>query len=102
MNLEINFSKFTIESYDRVIAMFVERYGYKYMIRGLGLGGLIAINICGGIVLLIWLIIDPFDLPREDKERLLGLKPKAYTGLAEILIHHIPKKGGSRAWKRKS
>ncbi len=32
------------------------------------------------------------DLPREDKERLLGLKPTAYTGLAETLIHHILKK----------
>lgn len=45
------------------IALFVERYGFKNNIRGLGLGGAIAINICGALVLLIWLIINPFDLP---------------------------------------
>jgi hypothetical protein len=45
------------------IALFVERYGFKYQIRGLGLGGAIAINICGAMVLLIWLLINPFDLP---------------------------------------
>ena len=45
------------------IALFIERYGFKYDIRGLGLGGAIAINMCGAMVLLIWLIIDPFDLP---------------------------------------
>ena len=35
------------------IALYIERYGYKSGIRGLGLGGAIAINICGGLVLLI-------------------------------------------------
>ena len=45
------------------VALYIERYGYKRRIRGLGLGGAIAINICGGLVLLIWLLIDPFDLP---------------------------------------
>ena len=45
------------------IALFLERYGFKKNIGGLGLGGAIAINICGALVLLIWLFIDPFDLP---------------------------------------
>ena len=45
------------------IALLIERYGFKYQIRGLGLGGAIAINFCGALVLLIWLLIDPFDLP---------------------------------------
>lgn len=45
------------------IALFIERHGYKNNIRGLGLGGAIAINICGGVVLLIWLLVNPFDLP---------------------------------------
>jgi hypothetical protein len=45
------------------IALFIERYGFRYKIRGLGLGGAIAINICGALVLLIWLLINPFDLP---------------------------------------
>jgi hypothetical protein len=45
------------------IALYIERYGYMNNIRGLGLGGAIAINVCGGLVLLIWLLINPFNLP---------------------------------------
>ena len=45
------------------IALYIERYGHKRGIRGLGLGGAIAINICGALVLLIWLLINPFILP---------------------------------------
>ena len=45
------------------IALFIERYGARRQIRGLGLGGAIAINFCGALVLLIWLLIDPFKLP---------------------------------------
>ena len=45
------------------IALLVERYGFKNNIRGLGLGGAIAINICGALVLLFWLVIDPFNIP---------------------------------------
>jgi hypothetical protein len=45
------------------LALLVERFGFKYNIRGLGPGGAIAINICGALVLIIWLIIDPFNLP---------------------------------------
>ena len=45
------------------IALLIERYGFKNKIRGLGLGGAIVINLCGAFVLLIWLIIDPFNIP---------------------------------------
>jgi hypothetical protein len=45
------------------IALLIERYGFKRNIRGLGLGGAIAINLCGAIALLIWLVSTPFDLP---------------------------------------
>ena len=45
------------------VALLVERFGFKNKIRGLGLGGAIVINLCGGLVLLIWLLINPFDLP---------------------------------------
>ena len=45
------------------LALYIERYGHNSGIRGLGLGGAIAINICGGLVLFIWLLVDPFDLP---------------------------------------
>lgn len=45
------------------VALLIERYGFKYKIRGLGIGGAIAINITGSLLLLVWLILDPFDLP---------------------------------------
>jgi hypothetical protein len=45
------------------LALFIERYGFKYGVRGLGLHGAVAINICGALVLLVWLLIDPFNLP---------------------------------------
>jgi hypothetical protein len=41
----------------------IERYGASKNIRGLGLGGAIAINLCGAGVLLLWLLIVPFDIP---------------------------------------
>jgi len=41
------------------VALLIERYGYEKQIRGLGLGGAIAINVCGSLVLLGWLILAP-------------------------------------------
>jgi hypothetical protein len=41
------------------VALLIERYGFEKQIRGLGLGGAIAINICGSLVLLGWLIFAP-------------------------------------------
>jgi len=45
------------------IALLIERYGALKNVRGLGLGGAIAINICGAGALLVWLIVAPFDIP---------------------------------------
>jgi hypothetical protein len=45
------------------IALMIERYGYKKNIHGLGLGGAIVINFCGALVLLIWLLMYPLDIP---------------------------------------
>ena len=45
------------------VALLIERYGASKNIRGLGLGGAIAINLCGAGVLLLWLLITPFDIP---------------------------------------
>ena len=42
------------------LALLVEWRGYM---RGLGIGGAIAINLCGSAVLVAWLVINPFDLP---------------------------------------
>jgi hypothetical protein len=45
------------------IALIIEVYGTPKGIRGLGLGGAIAINLCGAGVLLIWLLLKPFEIP---------------------------------------
>jgi hypothetical protein len=45
------------------IALLIERYGFSRDIRGLGLGGAIAINVCGAIALLIWLLCVPLNIP---------------------------------------
>jgi hypothetical protein len=45
------------------IALLIERYGHTRNIRGLGLGGAIAINLCGALALLVWLESTPFDIP---------------------------------------
>jgi len=40
-------------------ALLIERYGFENQVRGLGLGGAIAINIYGSLVLPGWLIFTP-------------------------------------------
>ncbi len=45
------------------VALLVERLGADKGIRGLGIGGAIAINISGAGALVVWLLIDPFDSP---------------------------------------
>jgi hypothetical protein len=49
------------------IALFLELYGVQAHVRGLGLSGAIAINLCGGGVLLVWLIAVPLDIPLRGK-----------------------------------
>jgi len=45
------------------IALLIERYGYSRNIRGLGLGGAIAINFCAATTLLVWLVCSSLNLP---------------------------------------
>lgn len=45
------------------LALFIELFLGSRNAHGLGLGGAIAINLCGGGVLLFWLVFKPFDLP---------------------------------------
>ena len=45
------------------IALLIERYGEQRKVRGLGLGGAIAINLSGAGALVLWLVISPFSLP---------------------------------------
>jgi hypothetical protein len=45
------------------LALFMEVYGERSNIRGLGLGGAIVINLIGAGALIVWLLVSPFDLP---------------------------------------
>ena len=45
------------------VALSLERWGTPIVIRGLGLGGAIVINLCGSGTLLFWLIVGNLDLP---------------------------------------
>ena len=44
------------------VALFIERHRSPLRIVGLGLGGAIAINLCGGVVLALWLAVGRLDL----------------------------------------
>ena len=45
------------------LALLIECYSKSSRFKGLGLGGAIAINLCGGCVLAIWLLADKLTLP---------------------------------------
>jgi hypothetical protein len=49
------------------IALLVELWGAPRRVRGLGLGGAIAINVCGSAVLIGWLIAGNLVLPLRGK-----------------------------------
>jgi hypothetical protein len=69
------------------IALLIERYGFTRNIRGLGLGGAIAINFCGALALLIWLVSTPFDIPLRGHVILWSVAIIVLVvGIAEILV----------------
>jgi hypothetical protein len=75
------------------IALALELYGSPRSLRGLSLGGAIAINLCGGSALAAWLIFAPLRLPTRG---LIILWVVTFlvlgTGVAEI---------ASRPWQEK-
>ncbi len=44
------------------VALLIERFRPPLRIVGLGLGGAVAINLCGGVVLAAWLLRGPLNL----------------------------------------
>lgn len=72
-------------------ALLIELLGARSRIRGLGLGGAIAINLCGGGALLVWLIILPFALPLRGRV-ILWIVDIAVIGIAAAELI-------SRSWK---
>ena len=67
------------------IALLIERYGHSRNIRGLGLGGAIAINFSAATVLLIWLVSSSLSLPIRGYIFLWSIVIIVYgIGIAEI------------------
>jgi hypothetical protein len=67
------------------LALLMERFGGPAGIRGLGLGGAIAINICGASVLMIWLTMKKLDIPPRGALILWSLAAIVlFIGFAEI------------------
>jgi hypothetical protein len=75
------------------IALLIERYGYARNIRGLGLGGAIAINFCGATTLLVWLVSSSLKLETRGYVFLWIIVILVYgLGIAEIV---------SKSWRYK-
>jgi len=72
------------------IALFIEAYERPHGLVGLGLGGAIAINLCGGIVLALLLIFGELSLPVRGLIFLwvLVLVLIVISGI-ELLLHFI-------------
>jgi hypothetical protein len=45
------------------IALLIEGFGETRGVRGLGLGGAIAVNFCGAGILTLWLVFKPLNIP---------------------------------------
>jgi uncharacterized membrane protein HdeD (DUF308 family) len=49
------------------VALFVEIFSFVKRVRGLGLGGAIAINLIGALVLLCWLVFGTLSIPLKGR-----------------------------------
>jgi hypothetical protein len=75
------------------LALLIELYWADQGLRGLGVAGAIAINICGGGALLLWLALDPFSLPSRGHIVLWTIVILVLgIGIAELL---------SKSWKKR-
>ena len=74
------------------IALMIEAYRKSNGLVGLGLGGAVAINLCGGAVLFFWLLSGVLDLPLRGLV-FLWVLAIALVGIsaAELLAHYRKK-----------
>jgi len=72
------------------VALLVECYGEQKGLRGLGLEGAITINFCGAGVLLLWLLLVPFDITLRGKLTLWSI---AVGVIAIGIIELIARRG---------
>jgi hypothetical protein len=75
------------------IALLVEYFRSPGGIVGLGLGGAIAINLCGGFVLAAWLVSGKLHIPFRGLVLLWALVfLLIFISGAELLVHRVQKK----------
>ena len=73
------------------IALLIQVYGASRGVRGLGLGGAIAINMCGATALLVWLLVTPLGIPTRGYIILWGIALIVFLiGFVELF---------TRSWK---
>lgn len=69
------------------VALGMELAGYEKGIRGLGLGGAIAINIVGSLVLVAWLLFGSLEMPLRGSIVLWVVGALVFViGIAEIAL----------------
>jgi hypothetical protein len=77
------------------IALIVEHVRRSPSFVGLGLGGAVVINLCGGAALAGWLVFGGLDLPLRGSIFLWGLVAVLVSvSAAELLVHRARKRGG--------
>jgi hypothetical protein len=72
------------------LALLLERYRGRLAATGLGLGGAIAINLCGGGALAIWLLGGKLALPARGYV-FLGLVAVVVLGISLVESWHLIK-----------
>lgn len=71
------------------IALIIEYYRKPSGLVGLGLGGAVSINLCGGLVLSLWLLFGSLNLPLKGLIFLWSLVfILVIISLAEIFFYH--------------
>jgi hypothetical protein len=80
------------------IALLIERYKPRAGMIGLGLSGAIAINLCGGLVLALWLILGELSIPTRGY-LVLGLLALLLVGISvfELRTQLRPAESGDGA-----
>lgn len=75
------------------IALLVEQYGRERGVNGLGVAGAIAINICAGGALLLWLVVGDLGIPLKGRVILWAL--------ATVVLLIAVAEAASRAWRQR-
>jgi hypothetical protein len=79
------------------IALFWEALRRDEQLVGLGLGGAVAINLCGGLALTVWLIFGDLELPLRGQLILWGLASiLVLISLVELALRSKQRLDGSR------